>query len=111
MPQVIYVIRHLQNHLSTPKKNCKNREGYSMSTFLIRAGCVLALVGTLLLSGAEDLLPLELWAWMHEVSADREYFRVGPVEDHRFIEFIILGVGIAFVAAGWILRRKRNAGA
>jgi len=82
-----------------------------MNTFLIRAGCILALIGALLLSGAEDLLPLELWAWMHGIPADGQYFRAGPVEGHHFVEFIILGVGVAFVAAGWILRRRRNADA
>lgn len=81
-----------------------------MSTFLIRAGYVLALVGILLLFGAEDLLPLELWTWMHGLPADGQYFRVVPAKgSHNFIEFAILGVGFVLAAVGWILRRRRNA--
>jgi len=82
-----------------------------MSTFLIRLGCVLAFAGVLLLSGAADLLPLELWAWLHGIPADGQYFRVVPAQNHRFIELTVLGVGIALLASGWILRRRRNAGA
>jgi hypothetical protein len=82
-----------------------------MSTFLIRAGSVLVLAGVLLLSGIADLLPLELLAWLHGSSADGQYFRVVAVEGHRFIEFTVLGVGIALAVAGWILHRRRNAGA
>jgi len=86
-----------------------NNEGYSMSTFLISAGGVLTLVGVLLLSGAEDLLPLELWAWLHGVPAEGHYFRGVPAdESHSLIEFTLLGIGTALAMVGWILRRRRN---
>jgi hypothetical protein len=84
---------------------------HSMSTLLIRAGCVLVLAGALLLCGAADLLPLELWAWMHGIPADGQYFRVVAAEGNRFIEFTVLGAGIALVAAGWILRQRKAADA
>jgi hypothetical protein len=84
-------------------------QSHSMSTFLIRTGCVLALVGVLLLFAA-DLLPLELWAWMHGMPSDGQYFKVVPAEGYRFIEFTVLGVGLALAAAGWILRWRQNAG-
>lgn len=76
-----------------------------MSTFLVRAGCVLAFIGTLVLSGAEDLLPLEIWAWMHGIPAGAQYFRLVPAEGgHSFMGLTVLGAGIAVAAVGWILR-------
>jgi predicted Kef-type K+ transport protein len=81
-----------------------------MSTFMIRLGCVLALAGVFLLFSVADLLPVELWAWLHGTPAGGQYYRVVAAKGYSFIEFIFLGAGIALVVAGWTLRRRQNAG-
>jgi hypothetical protein len=83
-----------------------------MSAILIGAGGVLTLIAVLLLSGAKDFLPLELWAWMHGVPADSQYFRVISADgSHSPIEFTVLAAGIALAIAGRMLRRRRHGGA
>jgi len=58
-----------------------------MSVWLSRSGYALALSGGFLLSPAEDLLPLEFWAWMHGHSGSSTYYSVVPGEDSKMLEF------------------------
>ncbi len=73
--------------------------------WVTRLGYFLAVVGALLVSPAEDFLPLEWWAWLHGYPDD-VYFAVLPGVSSKTPELLVLAAGILLVVLGKTLGRK-----
>jgi hypothetical protein len=81
-----------------------------MIRWTLRIGVAFIAAGLFLLSPVADFLPVDLWPWVQDLFSETPsqyaYLRVesGPVG--RIVEFSLMGIGLALVAAALYLRSR-----
>ena len=72
-------------------------------------GYALLTLAVLLFLGLADFLPLDLWLWFHQLwsgQSGQVYVRVVPKPEPDVLPCVLLGIGIAAVALGSMLKAR-----
>jgi len=80
-----------------------------MADWLFWAG-VVAAVGAFLLSPLADFLPIDLWpsiTSLFQGGEPHKYWRVIPAQHSSLYKFVVLGIGLVLIAAGYYLREGK----
>lgn len=85
-----------------------------VSLWILRLGIALAAVGLALLSPLDELLPVGFWPFLEglftsgSMPPEPVYYRLVPGKESRSLEFLLIGVGAALVAASLHMRDRRR---